>query len=164
MSSSNQKPYLLHAEDLVFEAGSHGLNPKVHREQVRLGDLTGLTKTAVHLIRLPPNNESTVLHWHNNDEEWVYILSAGKGAVMCIKEGKKDVKEEPLKDGDFFAFRASSKIAHSMKSGEGEVVYLVGGSREVMDVCYYPQIDMRLVVDRTGDGLKTWVVPENVIL
>ncbi|KZT18947.1 hypothetical protein NEOLEDRAFT_1048986, partial [Neolentinus lepideus HHB14362 ss-1] len=115
----------------------HPLSPKVHREQVRLGDLTGLTKTGVHIVRLPPHNESSVLHWHNNDDEWIYILSAGEGAVMRIKEGDKDGKEEPLKDGDFFGFPAGTKNAHLMKSNDEEVVYLVGGSREKLDVCYY---------------------------
>ncbi|TFK49258.1 hypothetical protein OE88DRAFT_1662695 [Heliocybe sulcata] len=161
-SSSEKKPYLVRAKDFTFRDASHPLNPTVHRDLAHISDATGLTKAGVHLTRLPPKQESGVLHWHNNDDEWVYILSAGEGAVMLIKKGDEEVKEEPLKDGDFFGFPAASEIAHIMKSGEKEVVYLVGGSREVMDVCYYPKMKKRLVVDRT-EGLKTWIVSEEVI-
>ncbi|EPQ53761.1 hypothetical protein GLOTRDRAFT_111776 [Gloeophyllum trabeum ATCC 11539] len=161
--SSEQKPYVIHTKETPLKPTSHRLNPKVHREQLRLGDLTGLTKTGVHLCRVPPHNDSTVLHWHSNEDEWVYIVSAGAGAVMRIKEGDKEVEHVPIKEGDFFGFPAGSRNAHALKSGEGEIVYLVGGSRETLDVCTYPEVNVRGVLDRTPGG-KSWDVGEEAVV
>ncbi|EPQ53760.1 hypothetical protein GLOTRDRAFT_139878 [Gloeophyllum trabeum ATCC 11539] len=161
--SSDQKPYIIHTNETPLNPTSHKLNPKVYREQLRLGDLTGLTKTGVHLCRLPPHNESTVMHWHNNDDEWIYVISAGEGAVMRMKEGVKQVEDVPVKEGDFFGFPAGSQNAHALRSGEQEILYLVGGSREALDVCTYPEAKARAIVDRTLGG-KSWGVREDAVV
>ncbi|EPQ53742.1 hypothetical protein GLOTRDRAFT_100723 [Gloeophyllum trabeum ATCC 11539] len=162
---TTKQPYIVRTNDTPTQRGGHPFDPEVHREQIRLGDITGLTKTAVHLVHLPPHKESTVLHWHANDDEWVYVISAGEGAVMRIKEGDAETKDVPINGGDFFAFPAGLRRSHSMNAGAGEVVYLMGGSREKMDVCYYSEKKITAIVDRTvPEGLNFWAVKEDDIL
>ncbi|KAI0703313.1 hypothetical protein C8Q76DRAFT_586464, partial [Earliella scabrosa] len=111
-----------------------------HRYQVSLGDSTGLSKTAVHYCRLPAGATSTTLHWHSHDDEWMYILDAGEGAVMLIWEGGEGEivpREEAIKTGDFFGFKAGVERAHAFRAGTTEMVYILGGSREPLDVTHY---------------------------
>ncbi|MBC7467449.1 MAG: cupin domain-containing protein [Bdellovibrio sp.] len=41
----------------------------------QLGDYFGITKFGVNLTELPPGAESTILHRHSKQEEFIYILS-----------------------------------------------------------------------------------------
>ncbi|KAI0699046.1 hypothetical protein C8T65DRAFT_517364, partial [Cerioporus squamosus] len=115
--------------------------------QFPLGDRTGLTKTAVHLCRVPAGATSTTLHWHTHEDEWCYVLEADPDAVLLIWEGPMDVqdqdiekvvpREESVKPGDFLGFKAGIPRAHTFRAGKKDLVYLVGGSREELDVCHY---------------------------
>jgi hypothetical protein len=44
------------------------------RTTASLGDQTGLTKLGIHKTTLTPNMVSTVEHFHDNEDEWFYIL------------------------------------------------------------------------------------------
>ncbi|GGB30211.1 hypothetical protein GCM10011324_44660 [Allosediminivita pacifica] len=50
-----------------------------------LGDLVGLTQYGVHLERLPPGSRSSHRHWHEEEDEFVYLLS---GELVLIEEGE----------------------------------------------------------------------------
>lgn len=135
-----QRPHpLLKAADIEAmpeEARVHALDSKVVRHNRSLGDALGLQTIGVHLVRLRPGNESTVYHFHHNDEEWVYILS-GRGRAE-IGDGKFDIGP-----GDFMGFVAGS-LPHTLTNPHQEdLVYLVGGNRLPVDVCDYPRIRMR---------------------
>ncbi|KZT18934.1 hypothetical protein NEOLEDRAFT_84228 [Neolentinus lepideus HHB14362 ss-1] len=158
-SSSSENAYMLRASNLSLKRQSHPMNTIKRREQLSLGDHLGLTKCGIHLCHLPPGNESTELHWHTNDDEWIYILKAGPGAVMRIKQGEGLIEEYPLREGDFYGFAASSRIAHAVKTDTSEVLYLLGGSRTNLDSSHYPQLDKRRITDRTG-RTKGWVVDD----
>ena len=126
-----------------------------------LGDRCGLTQAGVHLITVPPGNTSTVPHWHSNEDEWFYVIRAGKGArIVLYEDGEAEPKEGEVKTGDFFGFPAATKTGHAFKSGPDEMVYLVGGSRKDVDVVYYPTMKTRGVIDRTGPGVTVWGVKE----
>ncbi|KDQ53747.1 hypothetical protein JAAARDRAFT_39063 [Jaapia argillacea MUCL 33604] len=193
-------PYLISTSSLLttttttspsLTPRAHRFNPSAHRSQSNISDSTSLTKSIVHLCRLPPNSESTAMHWHTCDDEWVYVVEAGEGArvvvveldeVAQVEEGEEGVKgkeakgeakgegeggkgeiktkEIPIHKGDFLGFPAGARIGRLLKSGPTEVVYLMGGSRESFDVCHYPLLGRRLVIDRTagGSGWKGWSV------
>ena len=59
--------------------------------------------------------------------------------------------------GDFIGFPAGIKITHSLRSGDRELVYPVGGIREQLDVCHYPAIGKPVVLPR---GSPSWTVDE----
>lgn len=155
--SSTDKPYRINTSSLNdsdFATSVHNIDVSSIRQVVKLGDACGLTKVGVNLVRLPPHTNSSEIHWHSTDEEWIYILEAGKdgGKLLTLPEGESEVKEEIIRDGDFLAFPAGTRLAHVLRGGEQELVYLCSGTREPLDVCVYPKAGKRLTIDRSKDG------------
>lgn len=145
------------------ESASHPLDSNVFKYKLNLGDKCGLTQGGVHLNTVPPNNISTVPHWHSNEDEWFYVIKAGEGARILLYEGgKTEPREEDVKTGDFFGFPAATETGHAFKTGADELVYLVGGSRKEVDVVHYPVIKVKAVVDRAGPFY--WGVKEEDIV
>ncbi|KAI0791141.1 hypothetical protein C8Q75DRAFT_716108 [Abortiporus biennis] len=146
--------HIIHTASITadqMELKHHLLNPTRVRKTVPIGAQAGLTKTGVHFNRVPPNSISTTLHWHHLEDEWCYILEAGKNAVLLLREeGSSVTKEIPIKQGDFIGFPAGVQEGHGLKSDDTDIVYLLGGSRENMDTCHYPEIGRRVVYDRAG--------------
>ena len=151
--------------EIKAEPGSHPLDSNTYRYKINLGDRCGLTQTGVHLITVPPNNTSTVPHWHSNEDEWFYVIKAGEGGRLVLYEdGKTEPGEEEVKTGDFFGFPAATKTAHTFKTGADEMVYIVGGARKDVDVVHYPEMKMKAVLDRTGPAPIYWGVKEEHVL
>jgi len=160
------KPYLVRTSDPEhkLEPGSHPLDEKVFKYRLNLGDKCGLTQGGVHLNSIPPNNISTVPHWHSNEDEWFYVIKAGEGArIVLYEDGKAEPREEEVKTGDFFGFPAATKIGHMFKTGADELVYLVGGSRQDVEVVHYPKHKVKAVIDRAGLEPVYWGVKEDDI-
>ena len=44
------------------------------RSRKRLGDAAGLTQFGVNLTKLEPGSVSALRHWHENQDEFVYVL------------------------------------------------------------------------------------------
>jgi len=55
----------------------------VGRERKRLGNAAGLDQFGVNLTRLRPGAASSLRHWHEKEDELVYIL---EGEVMLIED------------------------------------------------------------------------------
>ncbi|PIL26861.1 hypothetical protein GSI_11041 [Ganoderma sinense ZZ0214-1] len=179
---SKKPPYLVHTTQLPLSALEHRPHPidgANFRYQVSLGDSTGLTRLGVHYCRLPAGATSTTLHWHSHEDEWFYVLQAGDGARLLVWEpdehsssggrgGGEEItpREERVQAGDFVGFKAGVRRAHAFRAGEEEeMVYLVGGSREPLDVSHYPTAGKRQVVDLTGPDLDvgSWTVEEKEV-
>ena len=121
---------------LPEERRPHPLDATLIRHTRSLGDAAGLQTLGVHLVRLEQGDTSSVLHFHHQDEEWVYILS-GRG-VANIGDEQHDVGP-----GDFLGFTAGSQPHNLHNPSSEELVYLVGGNRLPFDVCDYPKIGKR---------------------
>jgi uncharacterized cupin superfamily protein len=135
--SSNR--VLLRSSDvqaLPEEHRAHNLNPAFVRHTRSLGDAAGLTTIGVHLVRLEKGDTSSVLHFHHQDEEWIYILS-GRGTARI---GDDEYEVGP---GDFMGFAAGSAPHNLYNPNAEDLVYLVGGNRWPFDVCDYPKIGKR---------------------
>jgi len=162
------KPYLVRTSDPEHRAepGSHPLDPKVFKYKLNLGDKCGLTQAGVHINTVPPNNISTVPHWHSNEDEWFYIIKAGEGArIVLYEDGKaNEPREEEVKTGDFLGFPAATKVGHVFKTGADEIVYLVGGSRKEVEVVHYPVIKTKAVIDRSSGPVYWGVKEENIVV
>ena len=63
------------------------------RSRRRLGNAAGLGQFGVNLTRLEPGASSSQRHWHQNEDEFVFILEGE--LVLCENEG-----ETLLKKGD----------------------------------------------------------------
>ena len=132
----------------------HQFNDNAVRLTRTLGEATGMQRIGLHLVRLPPGRESTQFHYHDADEEFLYILS-GRGIADL---GEQSFEVGP---GDFMGFTAPSP-AHSLRNtGTDDLVYLMGGERNINDVVHYPRIRRSMI---KSDGRRTWVGWDDVHL
>src|SRR5262245_18936228 len=105
--TTSTTPTLLRAADIAARdefSFSHPLNPASAVHGHLPARLTGLARTGVSLIRIPPGKESFAYHAHRHVEEWLYILS-GRGIAEI------DEREYEVSPGDFMGFPTPS-VAH----------------------------------------------------
>jgi uncharacterized cupin superfamily protein len=114
--------------------------PCLKRRRWRLGDAVGLTQFGVNLLRLPVGAWSSQRHWHQGEDEFVYVL---EGEVVLVE----DEGETVLRAGDCAGFKAGVPNGHKLENRSGaEAVLLEVGTRTPGgDSGEYPDIDMKFV-------------------
>jgi uncharacterized cupin superfamily protein len=114
------------------------------REKTALGNAVGLTQFGVNLTRLKPGAASAHRHWHETEDEFVYVLEGE--ATLC-----EDGGETILRAGDCAGFKAGVANGHCLiNRSQSDVVYLEIGTRAPADRFHYPDIDMKGVKDESG--------------
>ncbi len=110
-----------------------------------LGDAVGLTQFGVNLCRLAPGAGSSQRHWHEKEDEFVYVLD---GEVVLVEsEG-----ETMLRAGDAAAFKAGVANGHHLLNRSGrDALILEFGTRSPRDRAVYSDLDMQLLVDGSED-------------
>src|SRR6185312_15195683 len=94
--------------------------------------------------RLPPGSRSSHRHWHEAEDEFVYVLA---GELVLIEE-----TETLLQAGDAAGWRAGAPTAHCLENrSTGDAVLLVVGTRAPADVVHYPDHDVILYRDADGE-------------
>ncbi len=127
----------------------HQFNSNAVRLTRTLGTRTGLTRIGVHLVRLQRGRDSTQFHYHDSDEEFIYILQ-GRG-IAHIGEELFEVGA-----GDFMGFPAPSP-AHSLHNPhEEDRVYLMGGERNAADLVHYPKIRRTMLKSHGKRSFVDW--------
>ena len=130
-------------EELKVE---HQFNSNAIRFTKNLGSIAGLTRLGIHQVRLNPGRDSTTHHYHEADEEFLYIIS-GKGIA------KIGTQEFEVSAGDFMGFPSPS-LPHSMHNNSDEdLVYLMGGERWPVDVVRYPDQQKTMI---KSNGSRSW--------
>lgn len=151
----NTQDYVLTKSDIDNLPESkhvHQFNENAIRHTVSLGDIVGLTSFGLHLVRVAPNDETTQYHYHEESDEFIYIISG----ELSLRYGDETYS---LTAGDFVGFPAHG-AAHSMHNkSNADAVYLMGGSRPPIDICNYPDIHRRMY---TIHGKKEFVDLENL--
>jgi uncharacterized cupin superfamily protein len=118
--------------------------PHEGRHKQALGDAGGLTQFGVNLARIAPGSASALRHWHETEDEFIYMLDGE--LVLVENEG-----ETVLKRGDAAAFKAGSGNAHRLLNRSNkDAVYLEVGTRAATDHVHYPDDDLALVRDTNG--------------
>jgi uncharacterized cupin superfamily protein len=116
----------------------------VGRERKRLGNAAGLDQFGVNLTTLKPGAASALRHWHEREDELVYVL---QGEVVLIE----DEGETILKAGDAAGFKANSRNGHHLVNRSSrDVIYLEVGTRSKYERAEYPDVDLMLVRDDNG--------------
>jgi uncharacterized cupin superfamily protein len=111
--------------------------PCAARVRKQLGDAAGLTDFGVNLLRLPPGAWSSQRHWHNLEDEFVYVLS---GEVVLIT----DAGETILNVGDCAGFPKNAPNGHHLVNrSNADATLLEVGTRTTDDITTYPDIDMK---------------------
>ena len=109
-----------------------------------LGDAGGLSQFGVNLTRLEPGSASAQRHWHENEDEFVFILN---GEVVLIEDGGETV----LRPGDAAAFKSGVENGHHLvNKSDADVVYLEIGSRALQERGDYPDIDMKFISENNA--------------
>lgn len=108
------------------------------RSRQRLGNIVGLDQFGVNLTRLKPGAWSAQRHWHDNEDEFVWVL---EGEVVLVE----DEGETLLKPGDAAGFKAGAANGHCLiNRGAGDAVYLEIGTRAKNGRAEYPDIDLKV--------------------
>jgi len=139
--------------------GRHPYNPDSEMWMTRLGELSGLKRLGVNLVRLPPGKQSFIPHAHSMEEEFVFVVD-GAGEVVL------DGVAYPLGPGDFVAFPTDGVVHHVASTGAGDLVYLTAGERSRVEVADMPSIGKTAVFrDNTitlfgDDGVESLTAAE----
>jgi uncharacterized cupin superfamily protein len=114
------------------------------RQRRRLGNAAGLEQFGVNLTTLKPGAASALRHWHEQEDEFVYVL---EGEVVLIE----DEGETVLKPGDAAGFKADSANGHQLVNrSQRDAVYLEIGTRSKYERVDYPDVDLMVIRDDRG--------------
>ena len=118
--------------------------PTTGREKYALGDVVGLTQFGVNLTRLKPGAASSLRHWHENEDEFVFVL---EGEMVLIEDGG----ETGLLPGDAAGFKAGVANGHQLVNKSArDALYLEIGTRASAECAHYPDVDLKFERDETG--------------
>lgn len=115
------------------------------RARRRLGEAGGLKQFGVNLTRIPPGCASSQRHWHENEDEFVFILD---GEAALVEDGGETL----LRAGDAAAFKAGVANGHHLVNrGRRDLLFLEIGSRAGDERVHYPDVDLAYTKD-AGHG------------
>jgi uncharacterized cupin superfamily protein len=118
--------------------------PHEGRHKQALGDAGGLTQFGVNLTRIAPGSASALRHWHESEDEFIYML---EGELVLVENDGETV----LQPGDAAAFKAGSGNAHRLiNRTTRDAVYIEVGTRAAADHVHYPDDDLTLLRDENG--------------
>jgi uncharacterized cupin superfamily protein len=114
------------------------------REKQKLGNAVGLTQFGVNLTRIKPGAASALRHWHQHEDEFIYLI---EGELVLIEnEG-----ETLLKVGDAAGFKAGVDNGHCLVNRTmRDALYLEVGTRAGSERVDYPDVDCVLERDGTN--------------
>ena len=111
------------------------------RSRKRLGKAAALTQFGVNICTIKPGSQSSQRHWHETEDEFVYVLD---GEVVLIEDGGETV----LKKGEAAAWKANCGDGHTIANkSQRDAVVLEVGTCASRDKVVYPDIDMLMVRD-----------------
>ena len=111
------------------------------REKTALGNAAGLTQFGVNLTRLKPGAASALRHWHENEDEFVYVL---EGELVLVE----DEGETILKAGGCAGFKANVANGHQLVNRTNrDALILEVGTRAPRERAHYPDVDLLYEVD-----------------
>jgi uncharacterized cupin superfamily protein len=118
--------------------------PVEGREKTILGDPAGLTQFGVNRTRLKPGAASSLRHWHEQEDEFVYIL---EGELTLVEDGGETV----LKAGEAAGWKAGVANGHMLVNKTArDAAYLEIGSRVSRERAHYPDYDLLYTRDESG--------------
>ena len=106
------------------------------RSGARLGAAAGLTQFGVNLMKLAPGAWASQRHWHQHEDEFVYVL---EGELVLVE----DAGETVLRPGDSAGWPAGVPDGHHLQNrSQADATFLVVGTRNDEDHGEYSDIDM----------------------
>ena len=103
-------------------------------ERLRYSDAGGLTQFGAHVETLEPGSLSSERHWHEEEDEFLYVLS-GEATVI---EGDG---AHPLGPDDAACWPAGAANAHQVVNrSDAPCTYLIFGTRMARETVHYPDL------------------------
>ena len=124
----------VNAADLDWTEHDHG-ERQFRRKQ--LSDAAGGEKLGTSLYEVPAGKRLWVRHYHEGNEESVYVLD-GEGTLFL---GPAET-EHDLEAGDYVALPPGEGSAHDIEAGDEGLRLLMSGTMEEPDITVYPDRDM----------------------
>jgi uncharacterized cupin superfamily protein len=116
-----------------------------------------LTQFGAFLETLAPGAQSSELHWHETEDEFVYVVS---GELVLVEGDENGLTETPLRAGDAASFKANVAIGHMLANrSPAPASMIVVGTRTNTDRWHYPLKDEHVVREgakrtvRDGSGV-----------
>lgn len=106
----------------------------------------GLTRVGINLMTLPPGQWSSQRHWHDDEDEFVWVVS---GEVVLVEDGGETL----LRAGDCAAWKAGVADGHCLQNRSGADVLLlqVGNPTDpATGTVDYP--DLGMIIRPGGEG------------
>ena len=106
------------------------------RSKKRVGNAAGLKNFGVNWVTLAPGGSSALRHWHEKQDEFVYII---EGELTLVT----DAGEQRLQPGMMAGFPAGESNGHHLVNrSDKPAVYLEIGDRTANDSVHYPDDDL----------------------
>ncbi len=116
------------------------------RARKRLGRAAGLSQFGVNICTLKPGAASSQRHWHENEDEFVYVL---EGEVVLCEDGGETV----LTAGEAAAWKAGVADGHCIVNrSDRDAIVLEVGTSASKERAFYSDIDM--MVERDGKEFR----------
>jgi uncharacterized cupin superfamily protein len=120
------------------------------QHEQRLARILGVTQFGVNHLTLEPGAYSALRHWHEQEDEFVFVLD---GELVLIDENG----EHPLAAGMYAAFPAGEANAHHLCNRSSTLARFlsIGTRRRGAEIIHYPDDDLTfdgpLMRDEKGD-------------
>jgi uncharacterized cupin superfamily protein len=140
----------LHVDDVSMRVGTgypapHDV-PCRQRGRRRLSDAFDLAQFGANLLELPPGAWSSHRHWHERQDEFIYVV---EGEVTLVT----NAGETRLTAGMFAGFPANTGNGHHLINRSAAVAKILEvGTRTAEETAHYPDIGMMY---REGEGYLT---------
>ena len=110
--------------------------PLAGRSKRALGNALGLRNFGVNLVELAPGAHSSERHWHERQDEFIYVLD---GEVTLVTDAGARV----VGPGMCAGFPAGNPDGHHLiNRGDSVAVYLEVGDRMPGERVHYPDADL----------------------
>ncbi len=133
-------PRILRADSAVWDRDENpthpitGPGPGLYSGRL-ISDVGGLTQFGAFIEELPPGSRSGHRHWHEAEDEMIYMLS---GKLVLVED-----TETLLGSGDAACWPAGQPVGHRLDNrSEAPARYLVIGTRSARDVVHYTDHDL----------------------
>ena len=108
------------------------------RSSLRLGDAGGLTQFGANLVMLEPGAQSSLRHWHLNEDEFGMVT---EGECTLVQDEGATV----MRPGDCAAFPAGDGNGHHFVNRTDRMArFLVVGTRSRREIATYSDVDLVL--------------------
>ncbi len=110
-------------------------------QSLRYSDAGGLTQYGVYVETLQPGSSSSNRHWHEKEDEFMYVLA---GEVTVVENDGP----QTLGPGEAACWPAGVPNGHTVQNrSSAPCSYVVVGTRVTHDVCHYPDLGRTLFTE-----------------